>query len=1823
MRIHHSLWTDDASDGDGTSNDFARLAVASDPSDGTLAVADAAEARILAVARQQPVAALLPAFPAGLSPQTLVTLTDQDLTVAAGQTLSYVVTEGSGPTVDALPSGSHYDSGVSIFNHGSILATNTAPVSGVAAIFYEESGLDRGEALQNDGLIQATGVGGATEASGIVALGFSPNFTNLAAGRLIVTGASAFAYSGTISLASDGSTSDYLQNAGLIQATATSTQSGWGTAKGLVLDGTGHRVLNTGTIEVHAPDGSNPDGLFGQNAYGIDFSYGGEVDNYGTIKSSTDTHNDLSVAIRNSGLIVNHGDIQAGYVAYMPSEGTQGPNFVLNYGTMEGKVSMGGSDDSVANSGTITGDVLLLDGNDRYDGRGGSIVGTVYGEAGNDTLIGGSGHDVLSGGSGNDILTGGGGDDALDGGDGYDTAIFSGVRSAYTVTQNGAQTIVSGPDGTDTLTGIETLQFADSAVPASPGLTINVQYDASVADAPAGFKTAIDAVVRFFETTFADPISIDIEIGYGGAAGTILPAGALGASGSYIVPGSYSQVRGDLAADAKSATDAAALASLPSVDPHGNGATPIALTSAQAAAIGLPFSDSALDGVIALSSSAPFDYDRADGISAGQYDFFGVVANELSQIMGRQLSVGQPVPDFGSGDFLYDMFHYSAPHVHSFSGSAPGYFSLDGGVTNLDNFNTGITGAPGDWAASAGADAFSAVTQSGVINAITPADIAALDALGWDVATFNHNPVVDAHYLTAAPGTIIPLTSIFGFSDADGAGDIVSFMVGGTSAFGHLLYNGVTATNAILDSAHPISDIGNWSFVVGARGSDEVYFQVTDSHGASNPQARGLVTATPSADIPMSGVLTVSGTAMQGQVLTANTATLQDTDGLGTFHYQWHHNGDDGTYDVGADQATYTPTGADVSAHMNLTVSYVDGHGNAESTSSSFGGPVQAAPNVAPTLGGAGNTVVYVEQAAPVAVDAALTVADTNSATLAGATVTVAAGYVAGDTLAFTAQGGITGTYDAAAHQLHLTGTASLANYQAALRSVTFASASDDPAAGGSTSRTISFVATDGGSPSTTVTSTIAITPVDDAPTIGGAGNTALYVEQAAAIAPAAALTLADPDNAMLAGASVTIASGFVAGDVLNFSNLDVISGVYDAGTHILTLTGSASVADYQAALRSVTFASTSDDPGTARTLSYVATDGMTASQPATVAIAITPVNDAPTLANAAAAQSYTEQAAPVVLNPTLTVSDPDNAGLAGATVTIASGFTAGDTLNVASQNGISGSYNAATHILTLTGASSVANYQAALRSVTFSSPSDDPDHAGASPARTIAWSVDDGQSANHASNTLTTALTIVAVDDPPSLHNDAFAASASYPVGDGFNLFADNGFGADSDPDGPALRITAVNGIAAGVGHQVTLASGALLTVNADGTFQYDPNHVFDSLAAAGSGASNTSATDTFSYTVTGGGVETATVAIAGADNDDTLHGTSGNDSFDGGAGNDTLVFTGNKADYTITFDTTAIAYTVHDNRAGSPDGTDTVRGVENFAFADGIFSYATYVQGAAGNGSGASTIRTWDAANDHPWTSHTVVTDAQGSLEYDYGTNDNGTTWDTTFTGAGTADWIWVSNFDNNFLTIKSIGESGRVHEIDMWDTANRYSWSFASVSFDSHWAVSGMSGINDDGSTTVTMAQIQPALDAALWFTTPYYPDYAGPPQDITFTGGGNIDVLYGHGGNDTLNGGGNNDYIDGGTGNDTLTGGTGDDRFIFAAGDGLDTVTDFTPGDSGGDTLEIHGYGITTFADLQPYMSQVGNDTLIAFDAQNHILLQNVTMTALNAGDFVLA
>ena len=122
-----------------------------------------------------------------------------------------------------------------------------------------------------------------------------------------------------------------------------------------------------------------------------------------------------------------------------------------------------------------------------------------------------------------------------------------------------------------------------------------------------------------------------------------------------------------------------------------------------------------------------------------------------------------------------------------------------------------------------------------------------------------------------------------------------------------------------------------------------------------------------------------------------------------------------------------------------------------------------------------------------------------------------------------------------------------------------------------------------------------------------------------------------------------------------------------------------------------------------------------------------------------------------VTLDAGVTVSDPDSGGdLAGATVTISTGFIAGDTLEIGGQtsgtitdSGGTINYAFAGTTLTLSGTDTLADYQAALDSITYSfTPSNgDATKGGTDTSRTISWTVNDGAPSNGTSTAASTLL--------------------------------------------------------------------------------------------------------------------------------------------------------------------------------------------------------------------------------------------------------------------------------------------------------------------------------------------------------------------------------------------------------------------------------------------------------------------------------------------------
>ena len=448
------------------------------------------------------------------------------------------------------------------------------------------------------------------------------------------------------------------------------------------------------------------------------------------------------------------------------------------------------------------------------------------------------------------------------------------------------------------------------------------------------------------------------------------------------------------------------------------------------------------------------------------------------------------------------------------------------------------------------------------------------------------------------------------------------------------------------------------------------------------------------------------------------------------------------------------------------------------------------------------STLQYFAGTPPVPITSTLTVSSSDATTLASATVTISSGFVSSDdSLGFTNATGITGSYNSSTGVLTLTGTSSLANYQAALRSVTYKDSNGLTAPG---TRAISFQVNDGFS----------------------GNNLSNVVSRTVAVATNAAPTCSavtdSTDKNTAIDITVLPSCSDVDGDTLAVASVDTTG---TKGTVTINADGTIHY-NPNGQFQNLTSGQTATD-----TFTFKVSDGFQDSAAATVTVTITGVNDMPVLANIETTPlSYQAQSPAVVITSTMTISDDDDSTMSGATVSITAGFSSGeDTLSFTNQSGITGSYNSTTGVLTLTGDASLADYQVALQSVEFSTS----DNSTSPAARTVTFEVTDSVGAT--SNTESRAINVSEAAMPPTVVNHSYTAVGNTPLGVGTTPSAPAAtvsgsvLNGDTDPSDPGATLT--------VTANTTPAHGTV-TMNSDGTFTYLPNAGF-------------SGTDTFQVTV------------------------------------------------------------------------------------------------------------------------------------------------------------------------------------------------------------------------------------------------------------------------------------------------------------------------------------------------------------------------------------
>ena len=264
-------------------------------------------------------------------------------------------------------------------------------------------------------------------------------------------------------------------------------------------------------------------------------------------------------------------------------------------------------------------------------------------------------------------------------------------------------------------------------------LTIVRTNDASMSDPTiispadaAAASAAFDYAAGQIMALYSDPVQINIIL-----AATTDPT-VLGQSNAPLVGTfTYDQIRTLLINDNTahpSPDGTTSTAALPAVNPYA--CTTFLVSRGLAKALGNIPSDATNDGTFTFGTTHAYTYEPANRAVPGRFDFIGVALHEITEIMGRVARLNQT----GNCNRPYDVFRFLGAGTQSliFTDSNV-YFSVNGGVTNLKNFNAnGNGGDLGDWASGSN-DAFNAFSDSGVENNLTSVDVRVMDVIGWDL----------------------------------------------------------------------------------------------------------------------------------------------------------------------------------------------------------------------------------------------------------------------------------------------------------------------------------------------------------------------------------------------------------------------------------------------------------------------------------------------------------------------------------------------------------------------------------------------------------------------------------------------------------------------------------------------------------------------------------------------------------------------------------------------------------------------------------------------------------------------------------------------------------------------------------------------------------------------------------------------------------------------------------------------------------------------------------------------------------------------------------
>lgn len=406
--------------------------------------------------------------------------------------------------------------------------------------------------------------------------------------------------------------------------------------------------------------------------------------------------------------------------------------------------------------------------------------------------------------------------------------------------------------------------------------------------------------------------------------------------------------------------------------------------------------------------------------------------------------------------------------------------------------------------------------------------------------------------------------------------------------------------------------------------------------------------------------------------------------------------------------------------------------------------PTAPPSNTAPVVTTSAGTTAFTKGQAAVAVDPGVTVGD-DGGIISSATVTISNLLNgASESLAATTTGSlITATYNSASGVLILAGSDTIASYQTVLRSVRYNNSSTSP---NTTTRTIQFGVSDGWLAGTASKLVSIVTPTVASPTVTTSAGTTAFKGQAVTVDTGVRVS----SSSSLTGATVRIANLLDgASESLSVStSYYSVTANYDSSTGVLTITGNEPECQYSNLLGTVKYNNTKATPSqTTRSIEFTVSVGSATSAIAAKLVSMptaTPPssNTAPVVITTAGTTAFTKGQGAVVVDAGVTASD-DSGIISSATVSIT------NLLNGVSENlsvdtagyAMTASYNAATGVLSLSGADTAANYTRVLRKIAYNNTSTSPNTT----TRSIKFSLSDGTVASGA------AFKYVSITVPPA----------------------------------------------------------------------------------------------------------------------------------------------------------------------------------------------------------------------------------------------------------------------------------------------------------------------------------------------------------------------------------------------------------------------------------------------------------------------------------------